>query len=111
MTLAAIVGCAPAATGTSGWQPAARVTEVWKAALDAYFGDEHPRGSLLLAPMIGGFGHSILPLDSTEQAMLKVQRMPVAMHVAWLTANIDSIDLVQPPSIPGYRFRLTRRGQ
>ena len=109
--LSILGGCTPGVRAGSGWRPSEDITGVWRAAIDSYFGEATPHGRLYLQPQIGGFGDQILPLDSAAQRQITDLRLPLALHLAWLEANVDAVRLTAPPAIGPYRFRLLRAGE
>ena len=100
--LAIVVGACAHSVAPGPWPGPEPRPALWVAALTEFIRYSHPHGEIRLRPFIGGGVRDTVP-DTMQVRMMHV---PKALYIAWLRANLDSVQLRQPPALPGHRVAL-----
>ncbi|MGH7531717.1 MAG: hypothetical protein ACREL4_00380 [Gemmatimonadales bacterium] len=75
---------------------------MWVTALTEFVRYTDPHGLLRLNPIIGGGFRDTIP----DTIGLRLIHVPRARYVSWMRANMDSVQLLRPPAVPGHRVVL-----
>lgn len=100
--LAVVLGACAHSVASGSWPGPEPRPALWVAALTEFVRSTHPHGVIRLRPTIGRGVRDTIP-DTMQVRMMHV---PKALYVAWLRANLDSVQLRQPPALPGHRVAL-----